>query len=286
MIARTGIALVAACAICHHVLADAKKVEQDRFQGAWQVVELVENGKVIPRESIREWLPSGGRLEVIEDAIVFTSPHDGKKHVKTVSIDAAVYPRTIDISSQGKKDGWGIYRFDEGRLVICLSDPDESERPGEFAAREGSKRTLMVLERSADSKTAAAKPERAAPPKHEEPGTTARVLSDAEVTDMLKGSWRYTDQAGALFVIFNMDGTFSTVREMQEIRLFQKVFVQTPVSSGKWQVQNGELMFQVTSSIHPERVGKQFPFTIRSISKRDLIFVDYLGRLSQATKVR
>jgi len=73
---------------------------------------------------------------------------------------------------------------------------------------------------------------------------------------------------------------------VQELRLFHKTFVQTPVSSGTWQVQKGDLLLQVTSSIHASRAGQRLPFTIRSISAKDVIFVDYLGRLAQATKVR
>ncbi|HTI49992.1 MAG TPA: TIGR03067 domain-containing protein, partial [Planctomycetaceae bacterium] len=217
---------------------------------------------------------------------VFTSPHDGQKHAKAFSIDPTQYPKGIEISTQRKKDGWGIYRFDEERLVICLSDPDESERPDAFSAKQGSKRTLMVLTRAPKIKEASLKAERAADAKGNAEGTTAKLLTDAEVAALLPGTWRYNDNAGALFIIFGSDGTFRTVREMPEIRLFQKVFVQTPISSGKWELRDGELSFHVTSSIHASRVGTRFPFTVRSITEKDLIFVDYLGRLGQAAKVR
>ncbi|MGQ0637101.1 MAG: TIGR03067 domain-containing protein [Planctomycetaceae bacterium] len=266
--------------------ADGKQAELARFQGNWQVVELVEDGKVIPREAFRDALPSGGRFEVIEDTIVFTSPHDGHKHAKTFSIDPTQYPKAIEISANQKKDGWGIYRFDEERLVICVSHPEESPRPEAFSAKEGSQRTLMVLERAPTVKEASLKAEKPAPPRQTPEGTTAKLLTDAEVSNLLKGTWRYTDSAGALFISFASDGTFRTVRESPEVRLFQKVFVQTPVSTGKWQIHDGELTFQVTSSIHASRVGGAFPFTVRSISDKDLIFVDYLGRLGQAAKVR
>lgn len=266
--------------------ADNTQTELDRFQGNWQVIELVEDGKVIPREAIREWLPSGGRFEIVENAIIFTSPHDNHKHVKAFSLDPTQYPKAIEISTPEKKDGWGIYRFDEQRLVICLSDSDESARPEGFTAKTGSKRTLMVLERPTKIKEVSLKPDRPAPAKVEADGATAKLLTDAEVSEMLKGTWRYSDTAGALFISFAADGTFRTVRESPEIRLFQKVFVQTPISSGSWKVRNGEVDFNVTSSIHASRVGATFPFTVRSISDKDLIFVDYMGRLGQAAKVR
>src|SRR5262249_38831631 len=151
--------------------ADGKQAELDRLRGNWQVIELVEDGKVIAREAIRDALPSGGRFEVIEDTIVFTSPHDGHKRAKTFSIDSTQYPKAIEISTKQQKDGWGIYRFDEERLVICISPPEESPRPDAFSAKEGSKRTLMVLERVPAVKGVSLKTEKAAPPKLTGEGT-------------------------------------------------------------------------------------------------------------------
>ena len=44
--------------------------------------------------------------------------------------------------------------------------------------------------------------------------------------------------------------------------------------------------FSVTSSTDLYRVNKTFEFTMRSISDRDFIFVDYLGVVGSAVKVR
>ena len=69
------------------------------------------------------------------------------------------------------------------------------------------------------------------------------------------------------------------------MRLFKKMFVQTPVSSGKWSVKNGTVNFLCTASVHIDRVNHNLPFTIRSISEKDLIFVDFMGRLGKAVKI-
>nr|AUN35850.1 hypothetical protein [uncultured bacterium] len=254
--------------------------ELKQFQGRWEVVELVEDGKVIPREAIREWLPSGGQFEISENAILFTSPDDGKKHAKVFSLDATQYPRGIDLSTRDKKDGHGIYRFDGEQLIICFADPEESQRPKEFSAKEGSKQVLMTLERmqAKDSKKPAAKPQQT--------GVTAKVLTDAQAKQLLTGSWKYADNQGVLYVNFKADGTFSTVREVKELRLFQKVFVRTPVSTGKWSISNGTLTFNIEKSVQRERVNKEFDFAIRSITDRDFIFVDYIGRVGQAAKIQ
>lgn len=260
--------------------AQEKNPELTRFQGHWEVIELAEDGKVIPKEAIKEWLPSGGKLEIVDNAIIFRSPDDGKKHVKLFSIDATQSPKGVEIITKEGKDAWGIFRFDDNQLVICMSDP-EGKRPTEFSAKAGSKHLLMTLERqNAENKPAASatKPE----PK----GIVAKPLTDTEVQSLLKGTWVYRDSAGSLYVTYTADGHFNTVREVQELRLFQKAFVQTPVSSGTWAVKNGQLLMTVTASRHPDKVNHNFPFAVRSISDKDLIFVDYLGRVGQAARVR
>ncbi len=257
------------------------------LQGNWQVTELVEDGKVIPQEALRTWLPSGGHVEIVDNAIIFTSPADTKKYVKIFSISPTQYPKTIDISTKDGTDGLGVYRFDEGRLVICLTHPTDGIRPTEFSAKEGSKRMLMVLKKttaSIKSKVAGG----TSPEKLQSTitGAAGKIISDAQVAELLKGTWRYQDNIGSLFATFSPDGSFSTVREVQELRLFQKVFVQTPVSTGKWSMQNGKLRFLVLTSTDWTRVNKAVDFTIRSISTADFIFVDHIGRVGRATKVR
>jgi len=268
-------------------MAQEQSPELERFQGHWEVTDLVEDGKVIPREAIREWLPSGGRAEILENAIIFTSPHDRKKHVKVFWVDPTQYPKTIDVSTKERTDGVGIYRFDEDRLIICLADPDEEDRPDDFSAAEGTHRMLMVLKRTKAPSSGEDKSSEQSSKVATAPSTAAaRLLTDDEVKRLLAGTWRHKDNLGALFITFRADGTYSTVREVQELRLFQKVFVQTPVSSGTWRVQRGVVAFSVNTSTDPLRVGKTFDFTIRSISERDFIFVDYLGVVGSAVRVR
>ena len=265
------------------VIGADKNPELEPFQGHWQVAELVEDGKVIPKEAIKEWLPSGGRAEIIDNAVVFKSPQDDKKYVKVFSIDATKYPKGIEVSTPERKDSWGIYRFDDGKLIICLADPTEGDRPTDFSAETGSKRMLMVLQR-VNADAPAASESTSVPPKPV--GKAASILTDEQVTKMLAGSWKLNDSAGSLYVTFNSNGTFSTVREYQELRLFHKSFVQTPISNGTWSVKNGNLTADVTTSVRPDRVNRMFSFAVRSISNQDMIFVDPLGRVGSAMKVR
>jgi uncharacterized protein (TIGR03067 family) len=257
------------------LLAADKNPELQPFQGRWDVTELVEDGRVIPHEAIREWLPSGGKLEIVDNALMYASPQDGKKHAKIFTIDPTQIPKGIELVTREKKEAVGIYKFDDGQLVVCLSDPEDGPQPTEFSAKAGSKRMLMVLKRAHVAEKAATAA----------PSIAAKVLTDAELAQKVPGTWRYLDDAGALVVTIEPDGTWSTIREVTEMRLFKKVFVQTPVSSGTWTVSKGTLNFLCTSSIHLNRVNHTLPFAIRSISDKDMIFVDYMGRLGKAVRI-
>lgn len=277
-------------------LAMANDAELQRLQGRWEVIELAEDGRVIPPSAIEDWLPSGGRIEIADNAIVTTSPDDGKKQVKVFSVDATQYPKTIEITSRDKREVWGIYKFDNDRLLVCVVDAEDATRPTEFSAKAGSKRMLMTLKPvgrkiAADARKPAVtdKPEGKDPAAAPEVSTAglARYLSDDESTKLLRGTtWKYSDAHGGLVITLNSDGGFSTTRESIEMRLFKKVFVKAPVSSGTWSVQKGKLWFHVTASADPERVNTKAPFTLRMITATDLIFVDYVGHVGQAVRVK
>ncbi len=277
-------------------LAIADDAELKRFQGHWQVIELVEDGKVIPPSAIEDWLPSGGKIEIVDNAIVTTSTDDGKKQVRILDVDATQYPKGIEIKSRDKSEVMGIYRFDNDRLLVCVADSEDATRPREFSAKAGSKRMLMTLKPvgrkiTADERKPSKtdKPEAKEPADHPEPSTagSAKLLSDDEATRLLSGTtWKYNDAHGALVLALNADGGFSTTRESTEMRLFKKVFVRAPVSNGSWSVQKGKLWFHIKSSTDPDRVNVKVPFTLRVITDKDLIFVDYVGHVGQAVRVK
>ena len=77
-------------------LAD-DKAELRLFEGSWSVVKLVEDGEVIPPERIPEVLPSGGRIEIVDNSMLFVDPHTGQRHARMITVDPTRYPSTIDI---------------------------------------------------------------------------------------------------------------------------------------------------------------------------------------------
>ncbi|MFO0911846.1 MAG: TIGR03067 domain-containing protein [Pirellulales bacterium] len=284
--------------------------EYKELAGKWQVIELVDNGRVVPRESIPYWLPSGGQLEIVDNAIVFTSPKDGERHARTFSLDATVYPRAMNAINEGQVTGQGIYELKDGRLVVCLVAVQDGARPQEFSARAGSNRVLMVLERPEAAATTAARPATTAaatppatpvtaptstqplntlpapPTTPAAPATPVSKLTDAQMVAMLPGTWKVIDAYGAMFLTLDKNGLYSTFRESVQTSAFQKVFARVPVSSGTWTVDKARLAFRCTSSVQVERINKTFPFTLQSIGQTELTFVDYAGNKGRAERAQ
>lgn len=118
------------------------------------------------------------------------------------------------------------------------------------------------------------------------PGTTGRLLTDAEVIQMILGTWKYKDAYGDFFLTLDSRGTFNTYREAATTSAFQQVFVRAPVSSGTWVLNNGQLTFRVTTSVNRDRINQQAPYAVRSVSQNDLIFMDARGQVVKGIKVR
>jgi uncharacterized protein (TIGR03067 family) len=264
------------------------------LRGFWQAIEVVDNGRVIPAEAIPGWLPSGGRIEIVDNTMVFTSPKDGQRHARVFSIDATTYPRQLNVLDRDKISGHGIYRFDDGRLVVCLSSPSQTVRPDDFSAREGSQRVMMVLVRpdsklSAPTTLASASPTTPlaslpAPQTTTATQPTFKPLTNTEIGTMLPGTWKCNDRFGAFFLTLDRNGTYMTYRESVETSTFQRVFRKLPVSSGTWKLNNGQVLLYATSAANTSRLYKSFPFTIRSITPTELVFVDFAGNMNKAVR--
>ena len=125
---------------------DAIEAELRQINGHWRVVSLVENGSTIPEDQMRYVIPGGGIMEIVDMAIIFKSPMDGHKEIRGFRIDPASYPKQIAIFQRDTTTGAGIYKFDQGKLVVCISR-NTSRQVSEFKAPHGSNQTLIVLER-------------------------------------------------------------------------------------------------------------------------------------------
>jgi uncharacterized protein (TIGR03067 family) len=283
---------------CIIILASSSAIAQNQgyveMRGTWQATELVDNGRVIPVESIPGWLPSGGRIEIVDNSIVFTSSRDGQRHARVFSIDATMYPRQLNVMDEGQITGQGIYRIDEGRLVVCLSPPNTTLRPTDFSAREGSQRVLIVFERTDAKKTPStvSQPVSAIsalnlplPPANSPSQPVVNPLTDADIRRLVPGTWKCNDAYGAFFFTLDKNGTYSTYRESVETSALQKVFRKLPLSSGTWSLKNGQAVLQCTSAVHVDRLYKSFPFLIRSVTPTEMMVVDYANNVVKAVRV-
>ncbi len=274
--------------------------ELRRLRGKWRIVELVDDGTVIPPDQIKTWLPSGGRVEIADNGLIFENRLEGTKRIKTFSIDPATYPKQLVVVAQEKVESRGIYRFDDERLVVCLGIPALTAPPTDFSAHQGSRRMMMVLERDTGSPAELQLVDLPPPPRNPAPSPAAtnpappaaptppvsQVLTDGDVANLLIGTWRLNDGSGLLDITFNRDGTFRSYREARDLQTFHTVFVQTPVSSGTWKVVRGTLTTHVTASTRLDRVNQTISLVVRTISAKDLVFADGLGRVGQATRLR
>ena len=82
------------------------------------------------------------------------------------------------------------------------------------------------------------------------------------------------------------NGVYSTYRESVETSTFQKVFRKLPLSSGTWKLNNGQVVLQCTSAVYADRLYKSFPFSIRSVTPTELVFVDYAGNVAKAVRTQ
>jgi hypothetical protein len=214
-----------------------------------------------------------------------------------ISVDATTYPRQLNVVDQNQTSGHGIYKIDDGRLVVCLSPPGDVPRPTEFSSRPDSRRVLMVLARPKTEPTIAATPAKAvsttttltlpAPPAFPTAlPASAKPITDADIAKLLPGNWKYNDAYGAFFLNLDKNGTYSTNREAVETSAYQKVFRKLPLSSGTWKLNNGQVMLTCTSSVYSDRVYKSFPFTIRSVTATQLEFVDFAGNVGKAVRTQ
>jgi uncharacterized protein (TIGR03067 family) len=114
---------------------DAKK-ELKKFEGTWSVVSAEHDGKKAPEEKL-----SAVRFVFSGENITFKEGEKSKEG--TFKIDPSKKPAHIDVTVEGKTK-MGIYSFAKDELKLCVGDAD---RPTEFATKEGSKTTLIVLKR-------------------------------------------------------------------------------------------------------------------------------------------
>jgi len=123
------------------VAADEKpspvKEEQARLNGARGMFDMETNGNGVGRAEVKKILFDGDKYTFYHD--------DTKSPEVTFKLNPAAEPRTIDVLNGGKTM-LGIYRFQDGKLEICLAQ-DGKPRPKIFSTHPeaGAGSVLYVL---------------------------------------------------------------------------------------------------------------------------------------------
>ena len=119
--------------------------EKQNLQGTWKVVFAESRGEVAPQKEIdgMEIIFAGDTIQVREKGKV-------QERFK-FKLDPTMTPRAIDFTfTEGKKKGRtdrGIYQIEGNNLKICIEENKDAPRPRDFATKEGSDLSLVVLKR-------------------------------------------------------------------------------------------------------------------------------------------
>jgi RNA polymerase sigma factor (sigma-70 family) len=120
---------------------EADRKDEETIVGTWAVVSLEQRGRDEGGEEIKQ----ARMIFTADGKVTLTAPGKGEKG-GTYKLDRAKKPKELTISTDEGGTIKGIYKLDGDDLTICASDKD-GERPTEFATKEGSDATLLVLKR-------------------------------------------------------------------------------------------------------------------------------------------
>jgi uncharacterized protein (TIGR03067 family) len=141
---RWALVLFALAGFASFAWTDSAEKELEKFQGAWSVELMEENGVKEPDEENKKFQVSikGAQLVV---------KFDSKEETMSFKIDPEQNPRTIDLTPNFGEDKGktfsGIYELDGERLRICASP--KGERPKKFVSEKGT--MLLVLKKKAEA---------------------------------------------------------------------------------------------------------------------------------------
>ncbi len=123
--------------------------DMQKLQGTWQALALERNGEKLSAEAVKKL-----RLVILDNTITFNP--DTEKRAANFKLGPAEKPKAIvltPLDGPGKaRPVRGIYSLEDDRLKLCMDNDDGTAVPTEFLTKPGSGLTLIVLERTAETK--------------------------------------------------------------------------------------------------------------------------------------
>ena len=145
LLAITGLGLLLVACNRQQPAAAAPKTDLDRFQGTWNLVAAVEDGKVLPEDKVKQ-----EKIVVKGDTFQFPgSTKDATSKAGTFKLDENKTPKEIDTISTEKEVMLGIYRMDDNGYKVCFA-PAGKPRPTDLRSEPGSGYILQSWARQKD----------------------------------------------------------------------------------------------------------------------------------------
>jgi uncharacterized protein (TIGR03067 family) len=119
------------------------KDDKDRLQGSWVAVS-VDNGRQLPQDFVALF-----SLTIAGNKLTWRTPWGLPESV--FHLNESTRPKQIDMIDEDRHGQFGIYRFEGDRLVVCVGEDDEKERPMEFSSKGGKSRLVVVFKRVTES---------------------------------------------------------------------------------------------------------------------------------------
>lgn len=239
------------------------------LDGTWEITTVIDNGRVISPTDILLNYAADGRVVIRGQQVEMLVPMTYQRKQLQFAVDTTQTPMTFDLAGAEKTGGRGILMVAKDSLMLCLSARNQG-RPVSFASLPGSGNLLVTLRRASGNAPPAAQP--TAPPSYQ----------DAQLQQMLVGTWGHQDDDSIHYMTLGSDGTANLLATWKD--QFKQLFHQDVRSAGTWQVKNGVVTISISTSTDGERRGQTGSSRVRSITGSELTAVDYDGQVRQEWK--
>ncbi len=117
--------------------------------GTWKAVRLVGNGQEAPEQIVESM-----SMTFSKDGLIVTGNTGPDDEAECeFRLNGSTDPKQFDFMPQGAPDFLlGIYKIEDGKLIMALVRPGQGDRPTEFTSEEGSEQLLGEFKKVEEEK--------------------------------------------------------------------------------------------------------------------------------------